>query len=141
MLSEQVTCTDLKREEARVVRTFGSRIPGFTPLNVCLALNGWVVSVHERTDIDRLKCRPGGWYYQELHQCVGGYTFAEDKIIEVNDVQVSRNALAHELVHVVDLAVNAHVGHCRWDSRGVKAALRELTGTDDPTPPDEGCLP
>ena len=143
--------------EDRIVRVMAGHVTGWTQHSVCRGLEGWVVGVHS----DQLK--PGEtcqiysydlkkwqtWFRQDLDGptwsegglCVIGYTHVDWHRVEVLNTDWQHNALAHELVHVIDHQELGHEGHCGWDTRGVKAALKELVGAEDLTRCEDDALP
>lgn len=68
--------------------------------------------------------------------CLLGYTHENLHLVEVNKAEWLSSTLSHELVHVVELKARGRAGHCRWDPRGVKAALFRVTGSQDDSDSD-----
>lgn len=135
-LKAWANCETLQATESAFLRHAAGRVDGYTPERVCAALKGWIVRVHAPNAFD-YSCRmaPGSWRYLSslpgLLLCVSGYTYVEMRVIETSDDLWHSNALPHELIHVVDVAIWGTTGHDRWRDRGVCAALKAVTGEDD----------
>lgn len=135
----QGNCAELSALEKDIVHAFSTYADNWTPEQVCGALKGWEVHVHQWTG-DDLWCGGDSWSVADS-LCVIGYTHDEYNVVEVMDTNWRGGALAHELVHVVDLATYHRAGHCRWAERGVKRALFEVTKRVDPSKPELSCDP
>lgn len=129
-------CAALQSLEHRAVRFFGDLGWG-GPKGVCAALNGWELKRHYRRPSDGVACGPRAWAISGL--CVRGYTHAQARAIELPDLEWREGALAHELVHVLDMAVYDHAGHCSWEARGIKKALLEIQGRPDESDAESTC--
>lgn len=139
-------CIELQELETDVVKAFDRYVDTWEEPRVCSALFGWEVFVHVRRVSDDVVCRRGwrldgesgfcvlGYTHQAQVPVDGGYVFDFDKpgAVEVIDTDWRAGALAHELVHVMDLTFYRRAGHCNWTKRGVSAALKAVTGNDDP---------
>lgn len=130
------TCEELEAQERRVLWAFEDNVPGWQVAKTCAALEGWTIVIHTRTEIDRDFCEEG---FKVNDFCAIGLTHdTGDKVLELEDSLFRTNAFSHELVHVIDLTTRDNAGHCAWTIRGIKDALRQATGTEDPS--KEGCV-
>ncbi len=136
-MSAPGNCAALQRLEDSAVRIFGRRVLDWDEDSVCAALDGWTVEVHDYTLLDRFFCKSGqSWVLVLAGACVTGYTWRYSKTIEVFNFDWEVNALAHEMVHAVDVQTVGRAGHCRWMQRGIKPALLEITGLEDTSDSD-----
>lgn len=129
-------CTELRRVEGLFVRAVAETVPlredPNAMLRACKALRGWRIEPRELKPSDRVVCGQG-WVLDGNTFCVIGYTHEGAQRVEVVGTEWGKNATAHELMHVVDLATLGQPGHCQWGQRGVHKALKAVTGTDDTT--------
>lgn len=131
-------CAELQETEDAVVKAFDRYVDNWSADQVCTALAGWVLVQHHRTPAD--KACGTAWVLFPVSEtrfvpgCATGYTHTHLRMVEVVDTNWRTNALAHELVHVVDFTRYGLVGHCRWKERGVKKALRAVNGYEDTSP-------
>ena len=138
-LKAPTNCAGLAKAEARAVLAFERYVDDWAVVDVCAAINGWAIVIHQRTKEDDKHCPPPAWRVRNI--CALGFTKPSAKTIELADDDYESNALTHELVHVVDVVKYGTAGHCDWVDRGVKLALREATGIEDKSPADADCLP
>ena len=130
-------CPALQALEDRAVRAFG-RLDWGGPEAVCAALQGWRIRVHPRRESDDIACSPRAWVLS-AGLCALGYTHVESREVELPDTDFESNVIAHELVHVLDLTIHGHAGHCEWYSRGIKTALLEIQGLEDTSEAESSC--
>lgn len=129
-------CAALQAYETRVLGAFDGLDWG-TSSEVCALLAGWRVEAHIRKPSDFI-CEEG-WFLDEGHFCVLGYTHTDRRTVEVFTADWDRSPLGHELVHALDFTSRGKVGHCKWQERGIKKALLEIQGRPDPSKSEEGC--
>lgn len=137
-------CEELQQLEDRVLDEFPKFSDGWSRADVCNALDGWSVAVHTVSETDRMACKQYGasWllgFYEGKAFCVAGYTHEGAKVVELLDDEWLTNPLAHELVHVVDIATKGDTGHCAWRERGIKDALKRINGVADYSAPEKDC--
>ena len=139
MRGPNVNCAQLGQLESEALSAFERYVDLWERSKMCNALAGWEVQVHVREAVDDSHCGKGGWLLLP-HFCASGYTNSTLRVITVVNADWIHGALAHELVHVLDMAFYGKPGHCAWQARGVKKALLSVTGTPDPSPPESDCL-
>lgn len=140
MVAEEFYPT-LQAAETRIVNRF-SKLREYRGLNICKALSGWKVKVHPIKRSDSVMCNaPNAWVLEPYGLCVLGFTDIEERTVWIGDAKFFDNSLAHEIVHVLDLAFKGHAGHCNFVQRGVEAALQELTGLPDGSVSELDCPP
>lgn len=132
-------CVELAGMEARAVEVFG-RLDWGGPEQVCRALKGWRITLHQYRPSDRAGCEGKAWVIS-AGMCALGYTEDATKEIELPDDQYREGALTHELVHVLDLEIHGRAGHCLWNARGVKAGIEEIQGYPDVSRSERWCMP
>lgn len=136
LTSSDVDCMALQELETAWVPEMSGPLwldPEFT----CALLKGWDVEVHRYRPSDALVCKqPRAWPTPRYHICIEGYTHEKTKVIELADCRIRTNALAHELVHAVDLGAHGYAGHCDWQKKGIMDALWNVTGHSDGTESD-----
>jgi hypothetical protein len=122
-------CEAFREAEDKILESYKAHAKFFAPMAACVALDGWQVVRHVYTDADRAHCGIGGWYDPELGAglCFAGYTHAKERTIEITGT-FTGGALPHEMGHVM-----LGIGHCGWKERGIKDAIKGVTGSDDPT--------
>lgn len=132
-------CSALQDVERDTTIQLARYVAGWDEAKVCNALAGWTVEIHQFKPSDPIACGQGNWHTGFL--CVLGYTHQERRAVEVGSTDWRSGALAHELVHVTTIGLENTVGHCRWQERGIKAALRDINGWADNTRPEADCAP
>lgn len=133
------SCQGLQYAETKINRILADNVVGWTEPMICAAENGWTVNIHAApTSHDNANCPDDSWLEYE-DTCVIGYTRIEIHTIDVMNSNWLHNAMAHEIVHIVDYSSLGHSGHTCWDVRGIKSALKEITGVSDETPGEEEC--
>lgn len=64
--------------------------------------------------------------------CAGGYAHLETKALEIApSADLVSSTLMHEMGHAIDYVFEGHRGHCRWGKRGLRRAIREVSGHTD----------
>jgi hypothetical protein len=130
-------CTALAKTEKRVIAAYAKHAKEFgTREDICAAFAGYAVVVHRQDKTDKKKCG-AGWLLGTF--CASGYTHYAEHVIEIFDDDFESGALAHELGHVLSQKT-AGGGHCAWQERGIKAAIKEVTGSSDKSPPESTCI-
>ena len=130
-------CTELQQSEVRIVLELG-KVREFGGVGaVCAALHGWQIQIRQRAATDSEQCWAPAW--PTAHGCVIGMAVLGERRITLPDSYWQNNALAHEIVHVLDWSNGLPSGHCAWRERGIKKALRRLTGYVDHTRPAPEC--
>lgn len=130
-------CESLQRFEDTYIESGARYVKGWDAAMVCRAFQGWLIFAHKGyTSDDARVCgyAPGAWHLDNpmlRSWCVLGYTDQDDRTVEIEDVDWWHGALAHELVHVVDLFNVGKTGHCKWPERGIMRLLRAVTGEED----------
>lgn len=131
-------CAALEAFQQRVLRSFARYVDNWTEAVACDGMAGWTIIIHERNMTD-IACSPPGWLLVP-RLCATGFTdIVNDKIV-LTDTDWVNSALAHELVHAIDVRTYGTVGHCRWNDRGVKAGILEATGRADHSLPEASCF-
>ena len=126
MQSAEGSCRALKKFENRFLRVSAQKIRGWDEETTCKALAGWRIEVHPLDQVDMTFCGTSWLFANSL--CIIGYTHVAERTIELLNTDFQHNALAHELVHVVDYATIGHSGHCNWKARGVLNMIEAVTG-------------
>lgn len=123
-------CAALQMTEMRVLAKFDKYVADYTFSGACFVLDDVTVQVHEFTDLDKKKCPLGGFRTEEQGYafCASGETHPKTQTLELDSDQFETNALAHEMGHLI-----FGVGHCHWEKRGIKKAIKEITGQKDET--------
>lgn len=141
LIAKPKSCKALKAAELKILAAYAENVPEWTADEMCAAMKGWVLIVHKMKPKDEA-CRalypyPDVWTFGNL--CITGYTHWQIKVVEIGNEDWGHNALAHELGHVFSVSTGVGLGHCDWEARGIKAALKSATGKDDPTPSEGEC--
>lgn len=135
LVSEDFRCEELQATETATLEAL-ARFANMPVARSCPALAGWTVHLNQKAPNDL--CPGQSWAIIE-DLCVVGFTHFEVNALEVaRSATLQSGALPHEIVHVLDLAHGRPRGHCFWTERGVKRALKEITGEVDNTA--ERCL-
>ena len=134
-----IDCKEAQAVEDTTTLALGACVKHWTPGVVCEALRGWSLRLHERDDSDVVCSAPNWRQFSGI--CVYGYTDDSTRTIWVAHLPLLRSSYAHEVVHVVDLAVTGKPGHCDWEKRGVKDGIYLVTGEVDHSKPETECNP
>lgn len=132
-----IDCREAQAVEETTTLALGACVHRWTPGVVCEALRGWTLRLHERDDSD-ITCSAPNWR-QAGNLCVYGYTDDAAKTIWIADLPLAHSSYAHEVVHVVDLAVTGKPGHCAWERRGIIDGIYLITGEVDHSKPESDC--
>jgi hypothetical protein len=131
-------CAELRAFEPEVIRAVGS-LPKMDPEDVCAAVHGWRIKLHVRTAYDTDMCGDLSWWLAPGF-CIAGYTWKDDRTIELATTNWRHNALTHEVVHVADLKrTGGRPGHCLWKYPQVGETLEHLTGRHENQKPEADC--
>ncbi len=124
-----IDCAGLQEMETRTLRAFEQRVTHWDYARTCEALDGWKIFIHKRTHEDQTECPEGGFWYQNNDKdCFAGYAHVFTREIELDNGEWQNNAIAHELVHVLQVGLGELIGHCFWKERGILRALKFATG-------------
>lgn len=125
-------CKEFQRFEAIAVEVFRHAVKGWRKAQICKALAGWRVEVHQKTLKDSV-CPYSSWDARNFGEptpfCVLGLAHEKTMILEVDSDDWLNSSLAHEMVHAID--IKKYEGHCSWVRRGIPEALRVITGIAD----------
>lgn len=133
-------CAELQAVENKAVKHFAGLEWG-DEAAVCRALSGWEVYTHTFRPSDEVACNPGAWPI-DAGFCILGFTHEGARSVELPHSRWAEGVLAHELVHVLDITLQGHAGHCDWEAKKIKAALKKIQGgREDHTPPESICAP
>lgn len=121
MTATEGDCEALRGFEGLAIRKVGAVAPR-TPDQMCAAVNGWKIKVHPAQADDRDGCSIGWQVVPRF--CVKGFTWSTetcaplgrgpdcDKTIELAHADWHSSSLAHEMIHVSDLARGVNGEHC-----------------------------
>lgn len=132
-------CKTLRTVEPLALNAYILRADYANYEEMCHAISGYKLLIHVRDEVDLRACEEG-WAYTAIG-CVIGLTTSRLKIVELNNDAFEHNSYTHEIGHVLDRAYDRSrpgYDHCEWTVRGMKAAIKQVTGEDDEN--DESCL-
>lgn len=131
VVSSRDACIELAIAERRVIDAYEV----FARQNAeasCKALRGWLVYAVAPSAKDREVCKDGVAVETDKGaMCIAGYTSLDTRRVMILSEHYLVNAFTHEIGHVL-----LGRGHCDWEERGVKAAIRHVTGQPDESESD-----
>jgi hypothetical protein len=125
-------CARLQALELRLLMAFEVYVGGWKVDRTCKALEGWRVYRHPTSVVDtvcHVRFPHVRSWLDPYGECISGLTAFAPRAIEIADFEWNENAMGHELVHVLQNALGAPIGHCHWPERGYSRSIAEANGT------------